>query len=691
MLHATLLCLILSFQAFSMENFPKPQDDAHPGSETTLLDFERFEERFLGRTSVAYLPKRTDGQKAPLLVFGHGQALGEDAYDATLKHLSQKGVAALFVKYDSGFFDQDWRRMASDFNQITRDFLEKYQDRVDKGMIIYSGHSKGGYVALMAAGAPNNPGVRKSILFAPAGFDREYIEALDPNMVVSIVWGGEDTIIKKADQDQIYNLLPVEKKQFITVKSYPDREADHYFIQNKKAVFGGGQDGVSVFHYHGVWKWLVGSAWDLEEGGFATSQYVYGDKAIETGSSSFLHEVRRSWSVPQDMLVKFKMDSLSQRQIQELLGDKSQKITGLWHQVWLTPELQRSVSQNPQVALITPNHKLKPLLLPNDFSTNLWHFQNELGFDLNAPAAWAIETGSQDVVVGVVDSGIHLRHSDLADNIWENQAELEGQTGVDDDNNGYVDDIHGYNFASNQSNGADNRGHGTMVSGAIGAIGNNNSGIVGMAWSVHMMSLNMFPNLWGNATLASAVKAIDYAVNNGARIINASWGQSGGDVEKDPGFEILFETIERANKKGVLFVAAAGNDGGNNDIKHMIPATLGNSNILSVGAYGHKGVNWSKSNHGAQSVHVFAPGEEILTTSQDGGTRRASGTSLSAPFVSGLAALMLSINSELTPQELIALIESSCRPHTELSSLSRCGGFLDAEIAVKQAVESLEH
>jgi len=329
MLHSIIFCLLLVFQASASENFPKPQDDAHPGSEMTLLDFERVEERFQGRTSVVYLPKRTDGKKAPLIVFGHGQALGEDAYDATLKHLSQKGVATLFVKYDTGFFDQNWRRMASDFNQITLDFLEKYHDRVDRRMIIYSGHSKGGYVGLMAAGAPNNPGVRKALLFAPAGFDREYLQALDPKMVVTLVWGAEDNIIKKTDQDQIYNLLPVEKKQFLTVQSYPDRSADHYFIQNKKAVFGGGQDGVSPFHYHGVWKWLVGAAWDLEEGGLAVSEYIYGEKALETGSQSFVHQVERSWSVPQDMLVQFKNHSLSQRQIQEILGGNSQRVSGL--------------------------------------------------------------------------------------------------------------------------------------------------------------------------------------------------------------------------------------------------------------------------------------------------------------------------------------------------------------------------
>ena len=340
MLRSVLLCLLLSIQAFANESFPKPQDDDHPGSETTLLDFERVEERFLGRTSVIYLPKRTDGQKAPLLVLGHGQALGEDAYDATLKHLAQKGVAALFVKYDTGFFDQNWRRMASDFNQITLDSLNKYQERLDQDKIIYSGHSKGGYVGLMAAGAPNNPGVRKTIVFAPAGFDREYIQALDRSMVVTLVWGVEDTIIKKADQDQIYSLLPVEKKQFITVQSYPDRAADHYFIQNKRAVFGGGQDGVSPFHYHGVWKWLVGAAWDLEDGGQATSEYVYGEKAIETGSPSFVHQVQRSWSVPQDMLVKFKVDSFSPRNAKDLLGNKSQRVRDLWYDAWITPEQQ---------------------------------------------------------------------------------------------------------------------------------------------------------------------------------------------------------------------------------------------------------------------------------------------------------------------------------------------------------------
>jgi subtilisin family serine protease len=368
------------------------------------------------------------------------------------------------------------------------------------------------------------------------------------------------------------------------------------------------------------------------------------------------------------------------------LGLKVKKVWGSWYQAWLSRDQRIQLQQTPGLEKMGDNLTFEPLSLPNDFSTNLWHFKNPLGFDLRAEGAWAISTGSPEVVVGVVDSGIALGHRDLAPNIWVNQAEKDGKPGVDDDGNGYVDDVHGFNFAANQANAQDNRGHGTMVSGLIGAVGDNQFGVMGMSWQVKMMSLNMFPNLWGNATLSSAIAAINYAIDNGAHIINASWGQASSTKDEEPGYDLLREVIARAHEKGILFVAAAGNNAGNNDLTHMVPATLGNPNILSVGAINRRGQAWSKTNFGAQSVHVLAPGEEVMTTSQDGGTRYATGTSLSAPLVTGLAVLMLSVNPNLSPEQIIQILEQSCQPLAPLSSMSRCQGTLDAKLALDQVL-----
>jgi subtilisin family serine protease/predicted esterase len=664
---------------------PKPLDDDHPGSEQNLIGYQRVVENFLRRQSVAYIPDRPDGQPAPVVVFGHGQALGENAYDATLKHLAQKGVAALFVKYDNGFFDQNWRRMASDYNEITQSFLQKYSDQLDSTKVVFAGHSKGAYVGLMAAGAPNRANVSSLVLFAPAGFDAEYLQNIPQSTPVTIIWGQSDTVIHQPDQMEIYQRLSTDKKQLITVNDYPNQRADHYFIQNRRFVFGG-QDGVSPFHYHGVWKWLVGAAWDLEAGGLSTSPYIYGDEAITTGLDQLSHQVMRNWEPVYDYIIKVD-HSVDSSSLLQLLG-AHQLIRKQWYQVWLTQKQLNELSRDSRVLSLSPNHTFKALTPPNDFLSSMWHFDQPSGFDLNALKAWELARDASHIRVAVVDSGIRRSHPDLRDNVWVNQIEAQGQPQVDDDNNGYVDDIYGFNFAANQPNSDDNRGHGTQVSGALGAIGNNGIGTVGMAWHVSMMPLNMFPNLWGNATLASAVRAIDYAIDNKAHIINASWGQATqADVTKDPGFQLLYDTIERANQEGILFVAAAGNDGSNNDMSHMVPATLGNSNILSVGATARNGLSWNKSNYGAHAVHVMAPGQEILTTSHNGGVRYSSGTSLSAPLVSGLAALMLSANPDLSPQDIIQILERSCDPHPGLLEHSRCNGYLNAATALERAMK----
>lgn len=185
--------------------------------------------------------------------------------------------------------------MAADYNEITHQFLQKYQDVLDSSKILYSGHSKGGYVGLMAAGAPNAPQVGALTLFAPAGYDEDYLQGLNGTAALTLVWGEADSIIDREAVYEIYQKSNLAYKQMITVKSYTNRQADHYFVQNKGTFFGG-VDGVSPFHFYGSWKWLLGAARDLDQGGMITNSYVYGDKTATTGDSSFSHDVERSWS-----------------------------------------------------------------------------------------------------------------------------------------------------------------------------------------------------------------------------------------------------------------------------------------------------------------------------------------------------------------------------------------------------------
>jgi dienelactone hydrolase len=280
------LCLNLFAQVVA------PQDASHPGNPTAEFEYERIEIDEKRRDSFLYLPQRAEGEKAPLVIFGHGQALNETHYNETLKHLAQKGAAALYVQYDSGFFDQDWRRMAADWNNIAQAVIDQYPERISSERVIYSGHSKGGYVGLMAAGAPNKLNVGATIVFAPAGYDRDYLASLESNNALTLVWGERDTIIDKSDVMEIFNKASTNFKQFIEVVSYPDRAADHYFPQNRSTFFGG-ENGISGFHYYGVWQWLVGALWDLEAGAPLTEAYIYGDKASETGQDNLSHKITR--------------------------------------------------------------------------------------------------------------------------------------------------------------------------------------------------------------------------------------------------------------------------------------------------------------------------------------------------------------------------------------------------------------
>ncbi len=682
-----ILFSLIFFSLNTMAQVSLPTEADHPGNSQLTVPYQRVVIKTLNRDSYLYIPQRSDGVKAPLVVFGHGQALDESAYDKTLQHIASKGAAALFVQYDNGFFDQNWARMASDFNEITRAAAQDWPDQIDKEKIIYTGHSKGGYVALMAAGAANKPLVSSLVLVAPADYNKEYLKKIDPQTAVTLIIGENDQVIKISAVEEIYKQLSVKNKQFITVRSYSNLSADHYFPLNKRFAFGG-QNGTTAFHHHGLWKWFVAAAWDAEDGGLLTQPYLYGDQASSSGDPNVVHNVVRNFKPRSEYLVKVKAGISPLIQLSNL-SYALEDLHHQWSKIIADEEQLRLITRDPAILTIGKNYKINSLTTPNDLSSSLWHLNQSDGHDINALNAWKLSTGSNDVVVAVIDSGIKINHSDLKDNIWTNLAEKNGTAGVDDDGNGYIDDIHGYNFATKNPNPDDSRGHGTLVSGLIGAQANNNQGIVGVSWDVSLMALNMFPNLWGNATLASAVEAIDYATQNGAQIINASWGSVTETKEIEGSVKILFEAVERAEKANVLFVAAAGNSAFDNDEKVMVPATLPNTNIVSVGAVNQNAELWSKSNYGLNSVHVLAPGEEVTSLGLSGGTTLNSGTSLSAPIVSGIVVLMLSLNPELTPLEIRQLLIDSCRPQTNLSQKSQCGGFIDAEKVLLKTQQNL--
>ena len=286
-----LLNLILSVFAFGI--LP-PMSPEHPGNITNVGTFERIEIDTKRRESFLYLPTGQEGRLAPLVVFGHGQALADKHYRDTLEHLAQKGIAALYVKYDWGFFDVNFQRMARDWSEITLDVLKRFDNRINRNQVIYAGHSKGGYIAANAAGLNDGIVVDSLFLFTPAGYTEELVKNIAPETAMSIFWGEKDRVISKESTIELLNAAPSRLKQFVEVVSYPDEPADHYFPQTLGALFGG-PDGVTALHYYGVWKWLVGGAWDLEQKTGKTNPWAYGEKVGSTGQPGLEHKVQRNW------------------------------------------------------------------------------------------------------------------------------------------------------------------------------------------------------------------------------------------------------------------------------------------------------------------------------------------------------------------------------------------------------------
>lgn len=346
--------------------------------------------------------------------------------------------------------------------------------------------------------------------------------------------------------------------------------------------------------------------------------------------------------------------------------------------------------QDPYIELIEPNYLYQLASNPNDpYFPKLWGLHNtgqhvgawdgKAGVDINILKAWEIEKGSKDIIVAVLDTGLDMNYQEMRKNLWVNQKEFHGKPGVDDDQNGYIDDIHGYNFQAKSGQLTDDEGHGTHVAGTIGAATNDGIGISGVIQNVSIMPLRIFGN--HEATLACAIKAIDYAISNDARVMNNSWGGARRS-------ELLYEAIQRANQKEILFVAAAGNNFSNNDPyeEHFYPANYELPNVVSVAAINNRGELARFSNYG-QTVHVGAPGKNIYSYMSEhytemgyepAGYYSLDGTSMSAPHVSGVAALMLSKKSEIQAKEIKSILIHTSKKLEGVGGKIFSGGIIDA-------------
>jgi len=436
---------------------------------------------------------------------------------------------------------------------------------------------------------------------------------------------------------------------------------------------------------------------------------------------------------PGELIVRFKKDKDKPKTIKEKQAlidkrgggkiKKSYKRLSDLHVVELPKNLKvkdalKKYKDSKDILYAEPNYKIYPLsTFPNDPNfSQLWGLHNtgqeyplEAGgfyygiedADIDAPEAWDIYTGNQNIVVAVIDTGVNYAHPDLSANMWVNQAELIGDPNSDDDNNGYIDDIYGYDFINEDSDPNDDNFHGTHVAGTIGAVGNNNAGITGVCWSVKIMSLK-FLDEYGSGDIygwvGDAIAAINYAVDNGAKVLNNSWGGGPSTYSSS-----LKDAIEDAETAGVLFIVAAGNDAYNNEWEHAYPSDYDCDNIISVLATNSTDEKAGFSNYGTVSVDIGAPGEDIFSTFPTYRTGAYSGleiwygrtfsthyetiggTSMATPHVSGACALVWSMYPHLKMSEVRQIVLDSADPLDSLDGLCVTEGRLNLYQALLRA------
>lgn len=320
----------------------------------------------------------------------------------------------------------------------------------------------------------------------------------------------------------------------------------------------------------------------------------------------------------------------------------------------------------PGVLGAAPDAVIQVQATPNDPT-----YSQQYGLPrIAAPAAWDRATGTGQTVVAVIDTGVDYNHPDLAANIWTNTREVAGN-GIDDDANGFADDTRGWDFANNDNAPLDDNRHGTHVAGIIGAVGNNAVGIAGVAWRTRIMPLKFLAGD-GSGFTSNAVRSLDYAVRNGAKVVNASFGGGGADTA-------LSTAIGRARDAGVVFVAAAGNAGTNNDTAAFFPANYIRTydNVVTVAATDANDALASFSNRGAQTVTLAAPGVNIRSTLPNGGYGSLSGTSMATPFVAGAIALLWDANPTLTYRQVIDRLKATVDPVAGLAGQTQTGGRLN--------------
>lgn len=411
--------------------------------------------------------------------------------------------------------------------------------------------------------------------------------------------------------------------------------------------------------------------------------------------------------VPNEVLIKFNMSdgksqskalSLIQASVVETISTNAMEAKGIAKGELIlvsskmnTLDAIKAIKDLPEVEYAEPNYIYRHNATSNDTyytDGSLWGMYGDATSPANqygsqAGEAWAAgKTGSDQVYIGIIDEGYMYNHDDLAANAGVNPGEI-ANNGVDDDGNGYVDDVYGWDFDGNDNSvfdGVDDD-HGTHVAGTIGAAGGNNLGVAGVVWNVKMLGGKFLGRRGGS--LANAIKAVDYFTDlkqrHGINLVATSNSWGGGGFSQG-----LKDAIERANQAGILFIAAAGNSSNDNDASASYPSSYDNSNVIAVASITNTGGLSSFSSYGASSVDIGAPGSAILSCvpvrskgNIVSGYASYSGTSMATPHVSGAAALYASINPGATAVQIKNAILSAAVPTSSLNAKVLTNGRLD--------------
>ncbi len=416
-----------------------------------------------------------------------------------------------------------------------------------------------------------------------------------------------------------------------------------------------------------------------------------------------------------EIIIKFKSDVTHQVKSQlrnQVQATKKSKILSSDISTWQLPKntlflkgqhIQNTqdyidyLNQQPEVVYAEPNYAVQVLSTPNDPQIDqLWGIQNNgqtgglQGADMRVFEAWDIRHDATATPIAILDTGIDWQHEDLIKNVWQNlgeDADGDGQVlewngtewtfdpddenGIDDDGNGYDDDFIGWDFVNNDNNPYDDNGHGTHVAGIAGARGNNGIGTTGIAWEAQLLALKVF-DANGSGSMDNVIAALDYTIQQGIKITNNSWGTISES-------QALYDAINNTQNTGQIFVAAAGNNATDNDLAfgNIYPASYDLDNIIAVASTNQFDQKANFSNYGAVTIDIGTPGKGIYSTLPGNSYGYLYGTSMSAPYLAGAAALLWSEANTLAPLQVKNTLLNTAQPLPDLEGKCVSGGRLD--------------